>query len=130
MPLRYCRSCAGDVEDVGGYCLLGHPIKLSAPVPSGAEMRAEVTRALGEVSLVLDGEPATEAEDAPEEAAPPPPPEIKPRVWELLTGEAPPASDPITAFAPPAHMDWGPECSRLAVRSPLKLKWKRRPAPA
>jgi hypothetical protein len=48
MTLRYCNRCACEVEDAGGFCLLGHPLRLEAPIPPVAEMRVEVSRALDE----------------------------------------------------------------------------------
>jgi hypothetical protein len=141
MPLRYCKLCDGDVEDVGGYCLLGHPLRLDAPIPSVAEMRDEISRALGEANLesilAPTSEPLTEEPlgqpdpfngDSDYRPVPPPPPEIRPTVWESLEIDAPATADPITAFAPPPRMDWGPERSGLKARNPLRRR--SRPAPA
>ena len=131
MPLRYCRLCDADVEDAGGYCLLGHPLKLDTPIPSVAEMRDEVSRALGEArpeeeasSEMAD---ASAAEAVPE-AWTPPPPDVRAKVWQPLEDAVPESADPITAFAPPPRMDWGPEQSGLRGRNPLRRR--RRTAPA
>jgi hypothetical protein len=143
MPLRYCSTCAAEVEDAGGYCLLGHRLKPTAPMSSGAEMRDEVDRALGEarqdaaVLAALGADLAQaapgafgegsrpQADGGPSESGhedPPPPPDIQATVWESLEEEVPPSADPITAFAPPSRMDWGPERARLRTRNPIKRR--------
>ena len=201
---RHCSRCQTEVEDRGGYCLLGHPLKLSMPVTPLAELRAEVDRAFEEtadrVAALLGpaaDEPAgedamafpepTEAEsqalaEPPQRRMPPPPPpppaakpvtpqpharKVSPVVAPFISnslplpipgsvppvraeepskkqfgGYAPPSSpavppevagmwdgldvqapldagDPITAFAPPTRMDWGPE-RKKSKRSGLK----------
>jgi hypothetical protein len=132
MPLRYCRVCDADVEDAGGYCLLGHPLKLDAPIPSVAEMRDEVSRALGEARPEQEPSASDIEESAAVEAAPgawkPPPPDVRAKVWQSLEDAVPESADPITAFAPPPRMDWGPEQSGLRGRNPLRRR--RRAAPA
>jgi hypothetical protein len=132
MPYRYCRACDADVEDAGGYCLLGHPLRLDAPMPSVAEMRDEVSRALGEArpeghasEAHTDGEPAPEVADARLDT--PPPPDIRATVWHSLEDTTPETADPITAFAPPPRMDWGPEQSGLRRRNPLRRRQRHAP---
>jgi hypothetical protein len=102
MTLRFCESCMDEVTDVGGYCLLGHPLKLQPLIPSLAQIRSEIDRALGEVRAE-QSEAEEEARDA----------EAQPgggSVWESLREEASGgAGDPIEAFAPRPRMDWGPE---------------------
>ena len=107
MVLRFCEKCAAEVEDVGGFCLLGHPLRLDPAIPSVSHVRNEVDRVLDEVRL--EGSPA-----APEGPAQPPPPpaggEARPSLWASLDDERSTRSaDPIEAFAPPPRMDWGPE---------------------
>jgi hypothetical protein len=144
VSVRYCKVCAGDVEEVDGYCLLGHPLKLSPP--SVAEMRDEVARALGEARTEqrpdADGEAVPDALhsgdgnglhhlwNARDMTWSPPPPVEDPRqtVWGPLVGDAADEGDPITAFAPASRMDWGPERSGFRARRPLKRKSG--PAPA
>jgi glucan phosphorylase len=99
MTLRYCSSCAAEVEERDGYCLLGHPVRLTAPTDSLSELRAEVDRAFekarveittaledatGEIPLVqaglaeaLNGLAEEHSKAAPTtvaHASPPPPP--------------------------------------------------------
>ncbi len=38
---RYCPRCDAEVEDAGGYCLLGHPLRLASEMPSLADLRSE-----------------------------------------------------------------------------------------
>jgi hypothetical protein len=99
MAQRFCNRCGSDVEDTGGFCLLGHRLAVAAP---------DEVRDLA--------------------AAPPPPPPVAPveaeaavpavssvaPTWAALdtTPGAPPVpDDPINQFAPPARMDWGPGSS-------------------
>ena len=139
MSVRYCKACAGDVEEVDGYCLLGHPLKLAPPIPSVAEMRDEVSRALGEARIELgepdgqapsesarggDGDALSDRWEAPDAAWAPPPPVVDPRhtVWGPLADGPSVDGDPITAFAPASRMDWGPERAGLRARNPLRRK--------
>ena len=41
MTMRFCHGCAMDVEDAGGFCLLGHRLSLDPPVASLQELREE-----------------------------------------------------------------------------------------
>lgn len=128
MTERYCPKCATDVEDVGGFCLLGHDLRLRPITESMDDIRAEVDRAFEEAKIqvaAVTGEiPLVKAEDGP----PPPPPlpddleeQTKARMveaWQHFEDEPglPPASDPITAFAPDTRMDWGPGETKLKKR--------------
>ena len=118
MSERYCPKCRADVEDVGGFCLLGHDLRLRAMTDSTMnQLRAEVDRAFEEARVRVA---AITGEIPLVGAAPPPPPpplpddledQTKARMQELWAGfeeEPPSASDPITQFAPNARMDWGP----------------------
>lgn len=91
MAQRFCRHCGSDVEDAGGFCLLGHPLAAPPPPPPPPE----VTLAAGP------------------EAAVPQVSSVAPTWAELDTapGAAPVPNDPINQFAPPARMDWGPGSS-------------------
>ena len=190
MTIRYCPRCKTDVEDTGGYCLLGHRLALEPPVASITDLRAEVDRAFEDARLQVasvmanddvptgpmsavgpasasaaaPGTPSVSPppiEASPSRRVPPPPPpprrpspppqpttpvpeapsapppappgpsdvptadEIRSRnasVWKGLDAEVDMVGDPIGAFAPPPHMDWGPERSK-----PLKRKPSRRP---
>lgn len=157
MVLRFCHRCGSDVEDAGGFCLLGHPLRLEPLIPSVAEIRDEVREALQDVELPEAGdEPAPSAVGAgrvgADAVASPPgldnPPSLPPRsiapsppaaghahhtVWQSLDESPSPDSvelpgDPIAAFAPPPRMDWGPE--RTGVRELRPLRRKHRPASA
>ena len=109
MTTRYCPRCQGDVEEAGGFCLLGHRLSLE---PVGAS--------LSQLETGFD--------DAAEQAigqvfgAPPPPPDapVVPHPSDERSAQAavyrrledisarPDDDDPIAAFAPPPRMDWGP----------------------
>jgi hypothetical protein len=45
-------------------------------------------------------------------------------LWQELEEASPLVGDPIGAFAPPPHMDWGPEKStgKLLKRKPSRLR--------
>ena len=115
MTERYCPKCQTDVEDVGGFCLLGHSLRLRPITESMDEIRAEVDRAFEEARVqvaAITGEIPTVS------SAPPPPPlpedleeQTKTRMveaWADFEEDAPNPTDPITAFAPDTRMDWGP----------------------
>ncbi|HEX2240744.1 MAG TPA: hypothetical protein VHJ82_06350 [Actinomycetota bacterium] len=168
MAQRYCSICHADVEDVGGFCLLGHSLKLAPETASFGELRQEVDRSFEEarakLAALVNGDdepppppPAQSHRSAPVRyvtpsrpaAAPPParvhtpvpapspvhtpvpsqaPPvparvhtpvpsngsEEQPgdsvsRLWRALQeNQTPVSEDPISAFAPPPRMDWGP----------------------
>jgi hypothetical protein len=140
MNVRFCPRCRADVEDVGGFCLLGH--RFAAPVEDDpiADLRSEVDRAFEKVqvdikaALDLDGlskdiavpvpttpEPAREDELMLEDM------EVTSKaLWKPLEDLAPASgTDPIAAFAPAPRMDWGPERSKGKRRAGFK-----RPRPA
>jgi hypothetical protein len=123
MDLRFCARCAAEVEDVGGFCLLGHPLRLDPLIPSVADWRDEIGRACDEARVETAGPTAAAEDRPPRDAAqpPPPPPAESARsgrsVWRSLDDDGAAVSgDPIQAFAPPARMDWGPQRSRFLVR--------------
>ena len=119
---RFCPSCHTEVEERDGFCLLGHPLRLEAPSASLTELRAEVDKAFEAAQAELDA--IVQVTEIPSQAPtpstpvamspPPPPPTSAPvtrfqYVWEKLEAEEPEnPADPITAFAPPPRMDWGP----------------------
>lgn len=116
MSERYCPKCRTEVEDVGGFCLLGHDLRLRAVTESTMDdLRAQVDRAFEQARVQV----AAVTGEIPLASAPPPPPPLpddleeqtKTRMVEQWAGfedEAPSASDPITQFAPNTRMDWGP----------------------
>jgi hypothetical protein len=146
MSHRFCSRCNADVEDAGGYCLLGHDLRLEAPVDSLKALRDEVNRTFDEArrelagviapavaaptpmraqpvrldeALVLEGPTdVREWSDAPAAAAAPEAPiAAHHSVFEGLDEEPALApGDPIASFAPSPRMDWGPRKSRLLGR--------------
>lgn len=118
MTERYCPKCDTEVEDVGGFCLLGHSLRLRPITASLDELREEVDRAFEEVRIqvaAVTGEiPAVPGADS----APPPPPlpddleeQTKTKMselWEGFEDDVRLSTDPIAAFAPDTRMDWGP----------------------
>ena len=130
MSERYCPKCQTDVEDVGGFCLLGHSLRLRPITASLDELREEVDRAFEEVRVqvaAVTGEiPAIQGPPAP-----PPPPlpddleeQTTTRMTELWEDFEPEDSrtstDPITAFAPDTRMNWGPEGGKRLKRRGFK----------
>jgi hypothetical protein len=138
---RFCPTCGTDVEDVGGFCMLGHSLKVSAPSATLGALRAEVDAAFEEAKLQVAAvlgasqlnpapaspapsprpalEPLRVAEPGPvAKVPPPPPPATIARIDTQPIVVPPPAngSDPITAFSPPPHMDWGPQRKRFGRR--------------
>lgn len=106
MSDRFCPQCRAEVEDAGGFCLLGHPLRGTAPVASLSQLRAEVDRAFEEARVqvaVALGEP------------PPPPPPVTHLDLEIAES-AGAVGDPIVDFAPAPRMDWGPERQGLLKR--------------
>jgi hypothetical protein len=111
MSFRHCPRCGTEVEDVGGYCLLGHPLRLSAPVDSLKELRAEVDRAMIDVKSQV--EMLQTVPVGVGEGPPPPPSTTRPGLFATLEAEPTSGTDPLEDFAPAPRMDWGPERGRL-----------------
>jgi hypothetical protein len=96
------------------------------------DLRAEVSKAFEDVKVQVE-EALGEIEAT---APPPPPPSVREAasrkdaelddpatpvrtydaLWRAFEEEAARGEDPITAFAPPPRMDWGPERSRRRRR--------------
>ena len=122
MSNRFCPTCKSDVDDAGGYCLLGHRLTLEPVTQDIAYLRAEVDQAFEQARFELAAAVTTTAPSAPARAGmPPPPPPPAPElsadavrqrartIWTALQDEIPAKDDPIEAFAPAPRMDWGPE---------------------
>jgi hypothetical protein len=134
MTSRFCRICDAEVQDAGGYCLLGHPLAVSSGISSLDELRAEIDRtfeearlqvaAIGEAPPVADP-PVPIRPLNPPPAPPAPPPAAPTGPWAALSQEielsaAVGAEDPISAFAPAPRMDWGPERDWLSKPSRIR----------
>ena len=139
MSLRFCSRCRADVEDVGGYCLLGHPLPQDA-VDTISDLRAEVDKAFEKIKVEI---PVTGMASAFTGAgAAPPPPGAAVEAYEELRGSdeelveeiaqtrtdywsqlrdevdvSDPRDDPILSFSPSPRMEWGPEKGRRRRRS-------------
>ena len=114
MTERFCPGCQTDVEDTGGFCLLGHRLALDAPVASLTELRDDEDRSYAQAQLdedlpdaslpaevdvpqpVLAGAARTRASMPP---PPPPPPVVVPPPVDVTSGQA--HEDRSLAPAPP-----------------------------
>jgi hypothetical protein len=67
MSTRYCVHCDAEVEDTGGFCLLGHLLRASALTPTVAELRGDPTSTPAAVS----DRPETGAQSSALEHEPP-----------------------------------------------------------
>ncbi len=129
----FCNTCAAEVEDAGGFCLLGHRLSALVPPPPPPPLMTDLKQAVAEVfeeaaRAASAGRPQETAKVAAPEAPQPPPSRYASsieRTWaELESAPAPAADDPIYTFAPPPRMDWGPR------RSAFRLKLRRERAEA
>ena len=138
MSLRFCSRCRADVEDVGGYCLLGHPLPQDAVDPI-SDLRAEVDKAFEKIKIEIPvtgmasafkGGGASPApgstmeayeelrgsdEELVEEMA-----QTRTDYWSQLRDEVDVSvsrDDPILSFSPSPRMEWGPEKGRRRRRS-------------
>ncbi|MCA1838539.1 MAG: hypothetical protein LC674_07310 [Actinobacteria bacterium] len=133
MGMRFCSTCNSEVEESGGYCLLGHGLALVAPRDSLTALRAEVDQAFEDARAHL-----TEALVPPPPPPPPasttPPPASPAPVSDMWAGldtiRQPEAADPINSFAPPPRMDWGPNRARLLKRLTPRMPRRRDAEPA
>ncbi|HWC13552.1 MAG TPA: hypothetical protein VG929_03045 [Actinomycetota bacterium] len=134
---RHCPRCRTHVEDVGGFCLLGHRLNEAARTGSLTELRAEVDRAFEDAKLQVAAAvqavapppppiptavtdipapaPLPLAAPAPTAIEPPPPAAVR-LATPLVVDTEPVAGDPIADFAPAPRMDWGPERHGLRKR--------------
>ena len=145
MTLRYCPRCRADVEDAGGFCLLGHRLPVVDEDPI-ADLRAEVDRAFNKVQVDISKvfeEKLDEPVPAPvgngveehlDESAPASTGNVyeelrsdaeiadevvqnRRNVWRQLGDDAPvDRDDPILSFSPSPRMEWGPDTSRRRRR--------------
>lgn len=136
MSLRFCSRCRADVEDVGGYCLLGHPLPQDAVDPI-SDLRAEVDKAFEKIKIEI---PLTGMASAFKSAGSPSPATVdayeelrgsdeelveemaqtRTDYWSQLRDEVDVSvsrDDPILSFSPSPRMEWGPEKGRKRRRS-------------
>ena len=133
MTERYCPTCAAEVQDAGGFCMLGHRL---GPEDSLDALRHDVDRAFEGVTAAASRGPGTSRPTPPPRLrggdgpvappsgspAPPPPPPPPPTkdvhtvhtVWDDLGTQPLVPNDPIAAFSPPPRMDWGPSRSVIS----------------
>jgi hypothetical protein len=115
MTMRFCPTCAAEVQDAGGFCMLGHRLR---PEVSGDPLRDDLDSLFeglaAEIESASRPAPTRPAPSAP--PPPPPPPAMKQvqTVWDDLDTKALTANDPITSFAPAPRMDWGPDRSVMS----------------
>ena len=131
MAQRFCQRCGSDVEDTGGFCLLGHRLAPAfgappppPPPPAMDDLTAEVDRVFDAAQAVVQ---ALDVPEAPAERLRVPSRYATSldRTWAELESAPPPSpDDPINTFAPPPRMDWGPQ------RSAFRLKLRRQRAEA
>ncbi|MDQ4142857.1 MAG: hypothetical protein M3198_03780 [Actinomycetota bacterium] len=78
MTTRFCTRCDNEVEDAGGYCLLGHRLALEPLSASLSDLRKEIDDAFEsariEVAAVVSGTEITQPMRIQAAAPPPPPP--------------------------------------------------------
>lgn len=126
MAQRFCHRCSSDVEDAGGFCLLGHrltPVFDAPPPPPPPvmdDLTAEVTSVFDAALATIQAAPPSPSA-TPEDARPLPSRYVSSldRTWAELESAPPPSpDDPINTFAPPPRMDWGPQ--RAAGRFRLR----------
>ena len=121
MGKRSCARCGAEVEEVDGYCRLGHDVRLRPPVQSLSDLRTEVERSFADDAGGDAPRPATGS------GAPSPPTRIRTEhrfvaLWAEAARGPEFDNDPIAAFAPYPRMRWGP--ARLGrLRS---FVWSRR----
>jgi hypothetical protein len=145
MANRFCTRCNAEVEDTGGYCLLGHNLRLEAATDTLSALRAEVNRTFDEARDQLaavaaspeaapvsvtrathlstppppPGAPATPREGiVSEQSAPPPSPEFAAVVYTEEVVDAPVPS-PAAATSHPSVWDALEDIPSLAADDPI-----------
>jgi hypothetical protein len=134
MARVFCPRCRAEVDDVEGFCLLGHRLPIEVLPDPIADLRVAVDAAFDQVEVDLK----TMSTVGPAQAPPPSAPsvfsslapagdedddlarrmvEAKRSVWAELTADQDLSlNDPIAGFAPSPRMDWGPEKRRGGAR--------------
>ena len=121
MRLRFCTRCRADVEDVGGFCLLGHRFPEATGDPI-TDLRVEVDLAFAKVQREVAA--VLEPEDAPSPTEVPVWQQLREddhqvaeeirvtsrKIYDELSDDDPISrTDPIIAFSPSPRAEWGPE---------------------
>ena len=108
MTTRYCPRCQGDVEEAGGFCLLGHRLSLEPVGTSLSELETGFDDAAEQaIGQVFGAPPPPPDAPAPQPSDERSAPAAVYRRLEDISAR-PDEDDPIAAFAPPPRMDWGP----------------------
>ena len=131
MTLRFCSQCRADVEDAGGYCLLGHPFPRDTS-EALSDLRAEVDKAFEKIKIDIPLTGMASTFQAPEAMTLEPYEELRTSdelveemaqsrrdYWSQLRDEVDVSvsDDPILSFSPSPRMEWGPEKGRRRRRS-------------
>ena len=95
---RHCTRCEAEVEDTGGYCLLGHPLRREMETASLADLKHEVNAAF-ESAQEEAREAFTPLLDQVEAAPAPPQPEP---AYAAAVATMPARYAPPMEAAPPA----------------------------
>lgn len=110
MTTRFCTRCETDVQDAGGYCLLGHPLALKPLDASLSDLRAEIDQAFEdarlEVAAVVSGTEITQPMRVVSKTPPPPPPRANvapPRPRRVGPPPPPPPRAPRRVVAQPVQ---------------------------
>ncbi len=112
MAHRFCHRCGSDVEDTGGFCLLGHRLAPvfdapppPPPPPAMDDLTAQVESVFDAALATIQSAPSADDPEAPQSRYV----SSVDRTWAELESAGPPSpDDPINTFAPPPRMDWGP----------------------
>jgi hypothetical protein len=119
MTTRFCPGCEAEVEDTGGFCLLGHRLALEAPVASLKTLREEVDKSfegsdLAETLEFDKWDRSTEPVMAGALAAPPAPARSAPVMPARRVGPPPPPPPP----GAPADSPVNPVATPVAPSTP------------
>jgi hypothetical protein len=105
MTTRFCPGCEAEVEDTGGFCLLGHRLALEAPVASLKALREEVDKSFEGSDLAKtlefdERDRSAEPAMAGALAAPQAPTHTAPAVPARRVAPPPPPPPPVAPTAP------------------------------
>ena len=114
--MRFCPTCAAEVQDAGGFCMLGHRLR---PEVSTDPLHDDLDKVFQGLAAEIESASTRPSSPVPSRPAPPPPPPASPMkhaqtVWDDLDTKALTRDDPIASFAPAPRMDWGPDRTVLS----------------